>query len=378
MQRFAIDVPQAVLEDLNRRLEATRWPDAPANAGWRYGMNPDWIREVAHHWRHRYDWRAEERRLNAFPQWRAQAGGLDIHFILEPGSGPSPMPLILTHGWPGSFDEFSAVIGPLAHPERHGGRIEDAFTVVVPSLPGYGFSPGPAAPVTPAQIGAAWADLMGRVLGFPAWVAQGGDWGGIVTAQMALAAPPGLQAIHLNIAALAAPVADSDLSPEEALWRQADAARRSIHAGYRMQQGTKPQTLAYGLTDSPVGLAAWILEKFHGWTVPDSPAPPPFDLDRLLTNVMFYWLGGINAANWLYLSSVAGGRTLAPGQRVGVPTGFMLCPDDIGVPPPDSWLKRAFNMVHRRDAAQGGHFLAFEQPALFVEEVRSFFAPFRR
>lgn len=377
MDRFTIDVPQPVLEDLHRRLDATRWPVAPAGAGWRYGIDPDWIREVARHWRHDYDWRAEERRLNALPHWRAQAGGMAVHFILERGSGPAPLPLILTHGWPGSFEEFTEVIGPLAHPERHGGRIEDAFTVVVPSLPGYGFSPATPAPVTPAQIGAAWADLMGRVLGFPRWVAQGGDWGGIVTAQMALAAPEGLMAIHLNIAALHAAVAAQDLTAEESDWQKADAARRAVHAGYRMQQGTKPQTLAYGLTDSPMGLAAWILEKFHGWTVPDSPLPPPFAMNRLLTNVMFYWLGGINAANWLYLSSVAGGRNLAPGARVQVPTGFMLCPDDIGVPPPESWLNRAFNMVHRRDAAQGGHFLAFEQPDLFVQELRTFFAAFR-
>lgn len=376
-QPFEIHVAQDVLDDLHVRLSNTRWPGAPADAGWRYGMHPEWIRDVARHWQTSFDWRKQEARLNGLRHYRTKAGGMDLHYILEPGSGLAPFPILLTHGWPGSFEEFIEVIGPLAHPERHGGDAKDAFTVILPSLPGYGFSPAPAAPVTPAQIGTALADLMQNVLGCESWGAQGGDWGGIITAQMALTPPSGLKAIHLNIAALHPEVPMEDMTAQEAAWQKADAARRALHAGYRMQQGTKPQTLAYGLTDSPVGLAAWILEKFHGWTVPESPLSPPFDLDRLLTNVMLYWLGGINAANWLYLSSVAGGRTLPAGRKVEVPTGFMLCPDDIGVPPPDSWLRRGFNMVHRRDAARGGHFLAFEQPELFVQEIRAFFAPYR-
>ncbi|MRX48898.1 hypothetical protein GI374_00280 [Paracoccus sp. S-4012] len=210
---------------------------------------------------------------------------------------------------------------------------------------------------------------MHRVLGFDRWVAQGGDWGSIVTARMALLNPPGLAAIHLNSAPLHARVVPKEMTDDEAAWLKAGAAKRASQAGYRIQQGTKPQKLAYGLTDSPVGLAAWILDKFQNLTVGGEPVPPPFPLDRLLTNVMLCWLGGINAANWLYISVVEEGLGLPRRQRVEVPTGFTLCPNDLGVPPPDAWLRRSFNMLHRAAAAQGGHFLAFEQPELFVSRL---------
>ena len=379
IEPYVIHVEDEVLDDLRRRIHHTRWPIEPRSRPWEYGTDLSWMKDVAAYWSSSYNWRKCEKSLNAFSHFRADIEGRKIHFILERGSGPEPLPLILTHGWPGSVVEFLAVIEQLAHPERFGGDARDAFTVIVPSLPGYGFSDPPEAPITPFEIARQWSKLMTECLGFNRYVAQGGDWGGIVTAHLALSFPEKLAAIHLNIAALRP--TESSATPftdEEKAWLVADAERRADLSGYRWIQGTRPQTLAYGLTDSPVGLAAWILEKFHDWTIRDQPTPPPFDIDTLLTNVMLYWVNGINPANWLYTSLMtSSGRVVPVGARVEIPTGFMLCPNDLGPPPPDSWLERVFNVTHRKDAEKGGHFLALEQPHLFVSEVRSFFASYR-
>ncbi len=381
---FTVAVPDAVLDDLRDRLSRTRFPAEEPGTPWQYGTSLAWLRMVVERWRTGYDWRTWERKLNRFPHYRAPVAGLasgplDVHFILERGSGENPLPLLLTHGWPGSVVEFLDVIEPLAHPERFGGDVRDAFTVVVPSLPGYGFSAAPPQPIRASDVPAIWTHLMVDVLGCDGFVAQGGDWGGIVTSWLGLAHTKNLRAIHLNGAPFRAAVDPANpVTAEEAAWQEADRKKRDGLAGYQMIQGTQPQTLAYGLTDSPAGLAAWILEKFHAWTVRHSAHPPPFDLDHLLTNVMLYWLNGINAPSWLYLSLFDPTLTSPPpGRKVQVPTGFMLCPNDLGVPPPDSWLRRSYNMVHRNDAQKGGHFLAFEQPRLFVNELRDFFRAYR-
>lgn len=376
---FRIEFPQAVIFDLRQRIAATRWPSEPIGQPWQFGTDLKWMRGVAEYWRDGYDFAAWQKRLNSFNHFKAVVGGRKVHFIREIGSGDHPLPLLLTHGWPGSVVEFLDVIGPLAHPERYGGDSRDAFTVIAPSLPGYGFSDDPDGPITPADVAETWSHLMTETLGYDRYVAQGGDWGGIVTGYLGLQRPVGLAAIHLNIAPLQ-PSADSDASsdPSELEWIRNDAERRRELTGYRWIQGTRPQTLAYGLTDSPVGLAAWILEKFHDWTRRGSPEPPPFDIDTLLTNVMLYWLHGINPANWMYVSLMAPlGRTIPRGQRVEIPTAFLFAPNDLGLAPPDSWLRRGFNMRRRTDAAVGGHFLALECPQLFVDDVRSFFADYR-
>ena len=282
---FKIAVPEAVLIDLKQRLAATRWPIEAKARPWRYGTDKSWLHQVVEHWRDRYDWRHWERQLNRFPHWKADVGGRKVHFILERGSGPNPMPLIITHGWPGSIVEFMDIIEPLAHPERFGGDVADAFTVIAPSLPGYGFSDPPEAPITPRDIGHLWHELMTEVLGCDRYVVAGRRLGRLVTSWLALDHPERIAALHLNIAGAGA----------------ASRARRpGIHArgtglagqtarpttrprpAYQQIQGTKPQTLSYGLTNSPAGLAAWILEKFHGWTTPGAETPPPFDLDHLL------------------------------------------------------------------------------------------------
>ena len=378
---FRIDVPPHVLEDLARRLEHARLPGAPAEAGWEYGIEPGYLERLLARWRDGYDWRAAEARLNRLPQFMARVGEHRLHVIVERGSGPDPLPLVLTHGWPGSFVEFESVIGPLAHPERFGGRIEDAFDVIVPSLPGYGWSSAPSVPIDTRAIARLWHELMTTVLGYESYVAQGGDWGGLVTSWLGVDAATHVGAIHLNIMGLRPYLGQGSepLDAEEEAWVARSRARLARETGYQAIQGTKPQTLAYALTDSPVGLLAWIAEKFHGWSAP-GPDGPPFTLDQILTNVMVYWVTrSANTASWLYTAACRlEGMRLGRGERVAVPTALVCCPHDLFPAPPDRWVRRAYHCVRRTDLAAGGHFLAYERPAEFVEDVRAFFRDYGR
>jgi microsomal epoxide hydrolase len=374
-ERFEIDVPDAVLEDLQQRLARTRWPVAPQGPAWAYGTSLPFMREMADHWRERYDWRQWEARLNRHEQYRVHLDGIDIHVLVERGSGANPRPLILTHGWPGSLVEFIDMIEPLAHPERFGGSVEDAFTVVVPSLPGYGFSAPPPQPVSPRQVAAMWHTLMSERLGFERYFAHGGDWGAVITSWLGLDVPDSLHGIHLNTAVMQPLwMLESDPpSAEEAQFLERMAARMQGEDAYQQVHATKPQSLAYAMTDSPVGIAAWVLEKFHGWTVAGSDQPLPFDRDHLLTNVMMYWLGSANAASWMYRYLVdMSAFILPPGRRVEAPTAFCLFPDDIAVPPPDSWLRRAYDVQRCTRAAKGGHFPGLENGPLLIDDLRAF------
>jgi pimeloyl-ACP methyl ester carboxylesterase len=381
VEPFTLQVPDHVLVDLKQRLARTRLPDTePKAAPWRYGTSLAYMRDVVDHWLNRYDWRKWEARINAFSHHKTTIGGKKIHFILERGSGDNPLPLLITHGWPGSFVEFLDIIERLAHPERFGGDVRDAFTVVAPSLPGYGFSDPPDAPIGPRDIAPIWSTLMTEVLGYERYVAQGGDWGASITSWLALDHPKNLQAIHLNMVGLRAYTGKETppLSDEEKAWIERAQSRRVQISAYQQIQGTKPQTLAYGLTDSPAGLAAWILEKFHGWTIPDEDAVPPFDIDKLLTNVMLYWIGGINAANWIYVALVDGtASALKAGEYVSVPTGVLLFPKDLAVPPPESWIRRAYNLAQRNVSDRGGHFPAMENGDLLVSDMQAFFRSYR-
>ncbi len=381
---FRIEVPQASLDELNDRLLNTRWPSQANAPPWAYGTDLSFMQALTRRWVQGFNWRRWEEKLNAIPNFQVEIDGRRLHFMMEKGSGKSPLPLLLLHGWPGSIVEFLEVIDPLAHPERHGGNPDDGFTVVIPSLPGFGFSQAPGSPLLPSEISATFSVLVRQVLGFDHYVVQGGDWGAIIASWMALDHPEGMRALHLNGPGLAGgharpePVS-APLTPEETSWLAADTLRRQGYSAYQQLQGTEPQTLAYGLTDSPVGLAAWIVQRFHAWTVRGSEDAPPFEMDHLLANVMLYWLAGINAPNWLYVSLVNGtARSLENGRRIDVPVGFLLCPDDNTLPAPMSWLSRAFSSIaRRRVATKGGHFLAFEQPEVFVAEMRDFFAPYR-
>jgi pimeloyl-ACP methyl ester carboxylesterase len=378
---FRIAIDDAVLDDLKARLARTRWPIEAKARPWQYGTDMTWLKSVVAHWHDRYDWRIWEAKLNRFPHYKATVGGRKLHFILERGSGDNPLPLVLTHGWPGSVVEFLEIIEPLAHPERFGGDVKDAFTVIVPSLPGYGFSDAPDSPITPRDIAGLWRELMVDVLGCDRYVAQGGDWGGTITSWLAFDHPEHLAAIHLNMQGLL-PFRGQGVPPmtdEELAWLKEAQERSSLESAYQQIQGTKPQTLSYGLTDSPAGLAGWILEKFHGWTLPPGSAePPPFDVDHLLTNVMLYWLNGINASTWLYIALVDNDAFfLKAGEKIDVPTGLFLFPNDLIPPPPESWNRRVYNLTHRRDGKKGGHFAAFENGPLLVEDMRAFFRNYR-
>lgn len=377
---FSIAVPDSDLDDLRTRLKITRYPRTSADAGWRYGTERPFMERLVAHWLETYDWRATERSLNRFPQYVANIDGYDIHFIHVRGSGANPLPLVLTHGWPGSFVEFDSIIEPLAHPEQFGGDVDDAFDVIVPSIPGYGWSSPPSRPVTTRDIAPLWNKLMTDVLGYPSYVAQGGDWGSLISSWLGVEFPHHLKAIHINIMGLRPFTGDGSppFTADEVEWLAKARDRLRHESGYQAIQGTKPQTLSFGLTDSPVGLAAWIIEKFHGWS--ESPAGiPPFTLDQLITNVMIYWVTqSIHTSTWLYTAArLEGGMGLGRGEKVVVPTGFLACPHDLFPPPPDDWVKRAYNLVHRTDLTSGGHFIAYERGDDLVEDMRKFFRSYR-
>ncbi|MDB5445953.1 MAG: epoxide hydrolase [Phenylobacterium sp.] len=374
-ERFRISVPDEVLADLRERLARTRWPRPAAGPDWAMGTSLPFMAKVVDRWRDGYDWRAWEARLNSLEQYRILLGGMRIHAFVERGSGPNPMPLVMTHGWPGSPIELLDMVAPLAHPEWFGGNEAEAFTVVVPSLPGCGFSEAPAGPISPREVGRLWAQMMREGFGFERYMAHGGDWGAVVSSWMGVDKAPGLLGLHLNTAVLqnAASVGTEPLTPEEAAHMERMAARQAGETAYQQAHGFKPLSLAYAMTDSPAGIAAWILEKFHDWTIKGQERDPPFDLDHLISNIMFYWLGDSHAASWMYRYLVdRSGFILPPGERCALPTGFCLFPEDIAVPPPDALLRRAYDMIHITRASAGGHFPGMEHPEVLANDIRTF------
>ena len=381
IEPFRIAVSDAVLEDLRERLARTRFPDEIPGSGWTYGTSLAYLRELVAYWRDRYDWRAAEAQLNAFPQFRAEVGGLGIHFLHVRGKGPRPLPLVVTHGWPGSVAEFTGIIGPLADPAAHGGDPADAFDVVCPSMPGYGFSDHPREPgMDPEKIAALWVELM-RGLGYERFGAQGGDWGSMVSTYLGYRHPAHLVGIHLNmVIALPEDRANPDLdgvSPEEVAGLMEAQRFLKEETGYQRIQGTKPQTLACALNDSPAGLAAWLVEKFRTWSDCDGNVEKRFTKDRLLTNVMLYWVPETaNSSCRLYYESMHAGKFPPAGFRVGVPTGCAIFPKEL-VKPPRKWAERLYDVRQWTRMPRGGHFAAMEEPGLLVEDIRAFFRPLR-
>jgi len=375
---FAVHVPDEVLADLADRLRRARLPNEQAGPDWATGTPLSYARRLRDYWLDRFDWRLWEERINRFDQQIIDVDGHDIHVIIERGSGTTPLPLLLTSGWPGSFLEFIDVIDRLAHPERWGGDAEDGFTVVLPSLPGYGFSPAPAAPMRPEDIAALWSRLS-ELLGYDRYGAYGSDWGSLVTASLALRHPERLAAILITSAGLMPAVGANGAAPptpEEQAWMAAAERRLRAESGYQVVQGTKPQSLSYGHTDSPLALACWIAEKFHGWTTPGSLDDPAIPMDALLANVMLYWINGSLAPMWLYL--FLGDFMPQPvGTRVSTPAGFLLAAQDLSVPPPRSWLERTFDVARFTVSSEIGHFPGYENPDVLIGEIRAFFKPFR-
>jgi len=375
-QPFHIAVPDDVIEDLRDRLRRTRFPRAETGQGWRRGVPLDYAERLRDHWLHRFDWRAQERRFNRFEQQMIEVEGRSVHAIVEPGTGPDPTPLLLANGWPSSFVEFDGVIERLAHPERYGGGPDDAFTVIVPAMPGYGFSPPPREPLSPREIGRLWNRLMTDVFGFDRYVAVGSDWGSLLVASQAFDHPDRLRAVLLTTPGGLVEIGASQPppTPEEAFW-MSGAFAPGPESAYQAIQASKPQSLAFGQTDSPIGLATWIVEKFHAWTCPESECDPPFPMDDLIANVVLYWLNGCAAPMWLY--GFLAEAVIPAGARAKVPAGFMFFPNDLSRPPPQSYLERAYDVRRYRRHARGGHFPAQETPDLFVDEVVSFFRSFR-
>ncbi len=380
-EKFTIAVPQAVLDDLRHRLAAARWPDEIANDGWERGTNLAYLRALAAYWQQGYDWRAEEAALNRLPQYRIELEGARVHFVHLRGRGPKPLPLIISHGWPGSFVEMTKLIPLLADPARHGGRAEDAFDVVVPSLPGYGFSDPPLRPgMNPNATAALWVRLM-AALGYERFAAQGGDWGAAVSTALGLDHPQRIVGLHLNYIAGRFLLGGTLNEPaqDEVAGRYLEELRAwwDAEGGYNHLQATKPQTLGYALNDSPLGLAAWILEKFHRWS--DCAGDPARLLgrDTLLTNVMIYWVSGtITASMRLYYESRERPLRLSPTNRVTPPVAVALFPKEIPMPP-RALAERGYNIQRWTVMPRGGHFAALEQPELIAQDLREFFRALR-
>jgi len=375
MHPFKIDVPQPVLDDLHYRLAHTRWPDEITNAAWDYGTNREYLQQLATYWQHSYDWRAQEAKLNEFAQFTAEVEELDIHFLYIEGKGPNPTPLLLTHGWPDSFFRMVKLIPLLTDPASHGGRAEDAFTVVVPSLPGYGFSERPTETGYDAKrMAAVLNKLMTQTLGYTKYLAHGGDWGSIITEQLALHHADSLLAIHLtDVPSSHAKTADelTDLSVAEQAFILKSKEWLEKEAGYQKIQGTKPETLAYGLNDSPVGLLAWIIEKFQTWSDNDGNVEHTLTKDELLTNVMIYWVTQTIGSSVRLYYETQHNPALAKPSYAKVPTGFAIFPKDI-LPAPREFAERFFNVQHWQEMPRGGHFAALEQAGLLAADLRKF------
>lgn len=378
---FRQQTPQAVLDDLRSRLRATRWPDSPADAGWSIGTDISYLRELVDYWADGFDWPAQEALLNRLPRFRVRLGDLGIHFVharaaVASPTAPPAMPLVLSHGWPDSFWRYTKVIDLLSDPGAHGADPADAFDVVVPDLPGYGYSDIPAQPLDSVAVAAVWAELM-SVLGYQRFGAAGGDLGSHVSRYLALDHPDRVVAVHRTDAGLPLFFGDpAELAPEERDWIQGATAWGQTEGAYAAMHRTKPQTAAVGLNDSPAGLAAWIVEKLRAWSDCGGDVERSLRKDDILTNITIYWLTGtIGSAMRMYRAN----SLIPPAQlarRVEVPSGFSLFAGDI-VRPPRAWLARTANVARVTEPTHGGHFAPFEEPELYAAELREFFRPYR-
>jgi epoxide hydrolase len=372
---FRIDIPDADLDDLRQRLRQTRWPEPETVDDWSQGIPLAYVRQLCEYWLERYDWRATEARLNRLPQFVTEIDGIDIHFVHAPSAEDGALPLVITHGWPGSIVEFGKVIGPLTDPVAFGGDAEDAFHVVCPSLPGYGFSGKPSRPGWGVgHIADAWDQLMGR-LGYARYGAQGGDWGAQVTTAIGMRHPGHLAGIHLNMPiAFPGPAAGDDRTDREQAALDSMEYYGRWDSGYSKEQSTRPQTVGYGLVDSPAGLCAWIVEKFWSWTDCDGDPANVLSRDELLDNVMFYWLPATGASSARLYWESFNQPFLGP---VTVPVGCSIFPKEI-FRPVRAWAQQQFpNLHYWNELDRGGHFAAFEQPEAYVGEVRASFRPLR-
>jgi pimeloyl-ACP methyl ester carboxylesterase len=378
-QTFQLHVADAAIDDLRERLARTRFPDQAPGEPWAYGADVAYLERLVEHWRTRFDWRAQEARLNALAQWTVPLHGIDLHFLHVEGQGPRPFPLLLSHGWPGSVFEFVDIIPRLTDPARFGGDPADAFTVIAPSLPGYGlsFKPGQARFGLEA-IADCFAELMTGVLRYERFAAQGGDWGAFITSRLGAVHADKLIGIHLNLLAVRRDTKmDANPTPEEKAFLVELGHWLKEETGYQWIQGTRPQTLAFGLSDSPAGLAAWIVEKFRAWSDCGGDVDSVFSRDHLLANISLYWFtGAIGSSFWPYYARMHGPWPIPEGG-VGVPTGYAAFAREI-VRPPRSLAAKMYTDIRRwTEMPAGGHFAAMEQPEALAHEIVEFFRPLR-
>jgi pimeloyl-ACP methyl ester carboxylesterase len=376
VQPFSIHIPEGTDRDLRERLLMTRWPDEVPGSGWDYGTNLGYLKELVAYWRDGFDWREQERRLNEFPQFRTEIEDLGIHFLHVNGIGPAPFPLVLTHGWPSSFFELTKLVPLLTDPAAHGGDPSDAFDVVVPSMPGFGFSSRPTKRFASTRVPDLWAELMQR-LGYERFGAHGGDIGGGVTARLGQFHPDVVAGIHVTN--VYGSIGENDPPPTAAERRHLEQQARweRDEGAYGDLQATRPQTLAYGLNDSPAGLAAWIVEKYRAWSDSDGDIERAFTKDDLLTNITIYWATETIGSSFRPYWDSRHNPSPRPWLPITVPCGIALFPRDLERPPRE-FAERSYNVQRWTEMPRGGHFAALEEPQLLAEDIRAFFRDLRR
>ena len=371
---FKISISDKILEDIYKKVKNYPWHEEPNDSDWQYGTNLNYMKEISKYWTSEFDWKKQEIEMNKFSNFKTTIDNIDLHFIHKKGSGKNPIPLLLCHGWPGSIVEFLNVIEKLTSPEKFGGKEEDSFDVIVPSLPGFGFSGPPSRPIGPRKMATIFNSLMTNVLGYKKYISQGGDFGGAISTWLGYDFPNTCKAIHINI--MIVRHADGPQTQEEKDWDIKFEKDQLIENGYRSQQETKPQTLSYAMMDSPVGVAAWIIEKMNGWSdIKNNDIESVYSKDILLTNIMIYLVTKtFNTASWIYYGRrEEGGRFLPKnGHRIEVPTAAALFPKEYLEWPPKSYADRIYNIKRWTKMSKGGHFAALEQPDLLVEDIVSF------
>jgi len=372
---FEINFSDVEIQNVKTKVASFPWHEMPKDGGWSFGTNIDYMKNLADYWTKEYDWKSQEARLNQFPNYKTKVDDLDIHFIIKKSSSPKAIPLILIHGWPGSIVEFLEIIDPLCEPEKYGNNNEVCFDIIAPSIPGFAFSGKPENPIGPRKIASIFNKLMTEKLGYKKYVAQGGDWGSAISTWLGFDHSKSCKGIHINM--LPARHIDGPKTEEEKSWDRQFSKDYVSQSGYFAIQSTKPQTLSYAMMDSPVGVAAWIIEKFYHWSdLEDRSIELTYQKDDLLTNIMIYILTkSFNTSSWIYYGRAKeGGRILSQdGRRVEVPTGCAVYPKEFLTWPPKSYVERLFNLVHWTEMNNGGHFAALEQPSSLIKDIQDFY-----
>jgi len=371
---FKLNVSDDILKQINLKVKNYPWHEMPNDGGWEYGTNLVYMKEISDYWVNKFDWKKQEEEINKFSNYTTEVDGIKIHYIFEKGSGSKPTPLLLMHGWPGSIIEFLHIIEKLAHPEKFGGKEEDSFDVIVPSLPGFGFSGRPPRPYGPRKISEVINNLMVKNLKYTNYLAHGGDWGATICNWLAYDYSKACKAIHINCLTMRLP--DGPQTEEEKDWQDKFDKDQLMQDGYRTQQATKPQTLSYGMMDSPVGIAAWILEKMYFWSdLKNKDLESVYSKDVLLTNIMIYIItNSFNTASWIYYGRREEGGRYFPKdfKKIETPTGIAMFPAEMSTWPPRSYLDRMFYIKQLTKMPKGGHFAALEQPDLLIKDIVKF------